>query len=91
MTDRKKDGAVSAETDPYMSLSAAALALGESRNGILGRIARRELESAVSAGRAVVTRASVERAKQRKDEEAKAEKERQDAELSSRRASRVSR
>ena len=71
-----------AQEDRYLSLSAAALALGASRNGVLGHIARRELETEVVAGRPVVTRASVEKLKAQKSEEAK---QKEEAELASRR------
>lgn len=81
MGDRKN------QDDPYVTLKAAALALGESRNGVLGHIARRELDTEVVAGRPVVTRESLERLVKKREEG----REKERAELTSRRVSRAGR
>lgn len=48
-------------TDPWMSLLKAAKLLGQSRQTVLTRVAKGEVEAMHIAGRTVVSRASVEK------------------------------
>ena len=52
------------QEDIWMTLRQAALALGQTRHSVLTRIVKGELEAQIVAGRTVVSRESVERARQ---------------------------
>lgn len=72
--------------DRFLTLNGAASVLGESRNGVLSRIARKELDTDYVAGRTVVTIESVGRVQKQKQEAAE-----KAAEPSSRKGARAQR
>lgn len=66
--DETVDDVTSAPADPWMSLVEAARVLGESRQGILTRAVKGEVEAQHIAGRTVVSRASIDRVRRSKQE-----------------------